>query len=172
MHNKNHMNNETHEAKVPNPYAESDQYHCFGCDPRSPVGLRMQFTIAGEALRSTWEPRTELEGYPGVIHGGIQATLADEMGGWFLHALRGTAGVTRDLTIEYSAPALTEKGPFHLEATAREETEKEVTLTVTIHGSEGSLFSTATVRYAKFSEAVARRRLSFPGAEAFRPVGR
>ncbi len=153
---------------VPNPYADSERYHCFGCDPRSSVGLRMSFTVEGEALHSTWEPRQELEGYPGVIHGGIQATLADEMGGWFLHALRGTAGVTRDLSIVYSAPANTENGPFHLVAVASEESEKEVTMTVTISGADGTLFSTATVRYAKFSEAVARRRLNFPGGEAFR----
>lgn len=145
-----------------------EQYHCFGCDPSSPVGLRMSFFVEGETLRCHWHPRPELEGYPGVIHGGIQATLADEIGGWFIHSHRGTAGVTKDLQITYHSPAHADAGPFELTAQMVDETEKEITMGVTIHGCEGTLLSTATITYAKFSEHVARKRLGFPGAESFR----
>jgi uncharacterized protein (TIGR00369 family) len=128
----------------------------------------MSFFVEGETLRCQWHPRTELEGYPGVIHGGIQATLADEIGGWFIHSHRGTAGVTKDLQITYHSPARADLGPFELTAKMTREAEKEITMEVTIHGSEGTLFSTATITYAKFSELVARKRLGFPGGDCFR----
>lgn len=156
--------------RVPNPYAGHDSYHCFGCDPDSPVGLRLAFFLDGDVVRSSWQPRAELEGYPGVIHGGIQATLADEIGAWYIHAVLGTAGVTKELSIQYHASATSADSPFALAARAVEGSPKHTVVEVEIRGASGTLFSTATVHYAVFSEAVARKRLLFPGREAFQPV--
>lgn len=158
------------EEQIPNPYEGHDRYHCFGCDPHSPVGLRLTFLRDGDVLRSRWTPRSELEGYPGVIHGGIQATLADEVGGWFIHVMKGTAGMTRDLHIEYHRPAATDDAPFTIEARETSSDAKSCTLEIELRGASGALFSTTTCTYAVFSEAVARKRLSFPGREAFQPA--
>ncbi len=155
--------------EVRNPYAGMSDYNCFGCDPGNPAGLRLRFVLEGDRLTSEWTPRKELEGYPGVIHGGIQATLADEIGGWYVHAVRGTAGMTRDLQITYHQPALAGDGPFRLEATEVDGDNRNAVIAVTISGAGGTVFSTARVTYAVFSEAVAKKRLSFPGKEAFLP---
>lgn len=155
---------------VPNPYVGHDAYHCFGCDPDNSAGLRLKFTTDGETVWSSWDPRVELEGYPGVIHGGIQATLADEIGGWWIHAVRGTAGMTRELHTTYHRPAQSTDGPFQLTARLAEESGRNVTIEVTIAGAGGTVFTTARCVYAVFPEEVARKRLSFPGAEAFRAV--
>ncbi|MFW5693845.1 MAG: PaaI family thioesterase [Alkalispirochaeta sp.] len=155
--------------RVPNPYVGHEGYHCFGCDPHNFAGLQLSFTKEGETLQSSWEPRPEHEGYPGVIHGGIQATLADEIGGWLIHVVKGTAGMTRDLQISYHHPARAADGPFQISARVVEETRKDVLIEVTIHGADGRHFSTARCTYAVFTPEVARRRLHFPGAEAFQP---
>ena len=155
--------------RVSNPYVGHDGYHCFGCDPDNRSGLRLEFFVEGEVLKSTWEPRSELEGYPGVIHGGIQATLADEIGGWHLHAVRGQAGMTKDLQITYHKPARTTDGPFFLEAREIEASRRTVTIEIELRGTSGTVFSTTRCVYVVFSEEVARKRLSFPGKEAFLP---
>lgn len=157
--------------KVRNPYAGMVEYNCFGCDPDNAAGLRLEFFLDGETVTSRWNPRKELEGYPGVIHGGIQATLADEIGGWYVHAVLGTAGMTRDLHITYHQPASAADGPFHLEARADQEASdaRNAVIDVKISGAGGTLFSTSRVTYAVFSEGVAKRRLNFPGREAFLP---
>lgn len=157
------------EQRIPNPYDGHDEYHCFGCDPHSPVGLRLTFFRDGDVLRSRWTPRAELEGYPGVIHGGIQATLADEIGGWYIHVVRGTAGMTRHLSVTYHTPADTADAPFVLEARETEGTEKRAVIEVELRGASGTLFSTTRCEYAVFSEAVAMKRLHFPGSAAFQP---
>ncbi len=154
---------------VRNPYAGMDEYNCFGCDPHNTAGLRLEFFLEGDAVTSLWTPRRELEGYPGVIHGGIQATLADEIGGWYVHVVLGTAGMTRNLEITYHEPARSEDAPFRLVARADEAAGngRNVVIDVTISGAGGTLFSTSRVTYAVFSEGVAKKRLHFPGRDAF-----
>ena len=93
-----------------------EDYNCFGCDPDNPIGLRLQFQLDGDEVTARWEPHPNMQGYPAVIHGGIQATLADEIGGWYVMAMLGTAGVTRSLEIQYEQPARAAEGPFLLRA--------------------------------------------------------
>ncbi|MFW5683978.1 MAG: PaaI family thioesterase [Spirochaetota bacterium] len=154
---------------VRNPFVGIDGYQCFGCDPDNPIGLRLDFHRSGDSVSATWTPRRELEGYPGVVHGGIQATLADELGGWYVYAVLGTAGVTRDLAITYEKSARVEDGPFTVTARGIERSAKEAVIEVEITNVSGDRCAVARVHYALFSEAVARKRLYFPGAEAFRP---
>lgn len=156
---------------IPNPYAGSNDYLCFGCSPHNPIGLQLNFFLDGRRVTSEWQPRADLEGYPGVTHGGVLATLCDEVAAWYLHAVLGTAGMTRELQIRYHLPARAADAPFHIEAHAVEEGQKSAVIEVSVGGSSGTLFCTAQCSFAVFSEAVARRRLRFPGREAFQPQG-
>ena len=155
--------------EVPNPFVGNDEYQCFGCDPHNPIGLRLKFERDGEVVRTTWEPRKDLEGYPGVIHGGILATLADEIAGWYGLAVLGKAGVTKSLSIEYQTPARSADGPFTIIATCPESDQKRATIAAEVQNASGATCATASVVYALFSDALARKRLAFPGPEAFRP---
>jgi uncharacterized protein (TIGR00369 family) len=155
--------------KVNNPFVGIDGYQCFGCDPGNDIGLQLEFVKRGEKVEAIWKPDPRLQGYPGVVHGGIQATLADEIGGWFIYAVVGTAGVTRRLEVEYHASANVADGPFAVTAEADSITRKEARVRITIANGEGSVCATAVATYALFSEAVARKRLFFPGSEAFLP---
>ena len=38
-----------------------DGYRCFGCDPRSEQGLRMEFYEDGDRIVSRWKPRPEFQ---------------------------------------------------------------------------------------------------------------
>ena len=153
--------------KVRNPYVGNNEYHCFACDPNHTSGLRLEFFIEGDVVVSHWQPTAGFEGYPGVVHGGIQATLADEIAGWYLHAVAGVAGVTKEINVKYHAPARTKDGPFRIEARAKAFETRRADIAVSITGNGGKLLTTAECRYAIFSDAVARKRLHFPGIEAF-----
>lgn len=155
--------------RVPNPFIGHDEYHCFGCDPDNTAGLGLEFTREDDRVVSTWAPKPEHEGYPGVIHGGILSTVADEIGGWFTLAVLEKAGVTRELTSRYLHPARAEDGPFTVTAFAEEVTKKLARIGVEITNRDGVLCTKSRADYALFSEAVARKRLSYPGPEAFRP---
>ena len=56
----------------------SDYQQCFVCGQRNPYGLQMLFRQEGETVVSDFRPKAEHQGFPGVIHGGIIASVLDE----------------------------------------------------------------------------------------------
>ena len=70
-------------------------YRCFGCDPHSERGLRMEFYEDGDEIVSVWHPRPEFQGWVDTLHGGIQATLADEISSWVVFRKYQTSGASR-----------------------------------------------------------------------------
>jgi len=89
--------------KIKNVFAKED-YYCFGCSPRNPIGLQLEFYETEEGLESIWEPKKHYEGYPGIIHGGIQSVLLDEVTAWTLYIKAKTSGVTSRLNMKYKKP--------------------------------------------------------------------
>ena len=156
---------------ITNPFVNHDEYNCFGCDPNNPIGLGLTFELQtkpdGEYVTATWEPREDLEGYPGVVHGGIQATLCDEVGAWYVYAVHGKAGVTKRLEIDYMTPARLSQGPLRLSAQLAESSPKNAVVAVTLSDSAGAVCARARVEYAVFGDEVGRRRFGYPGREAF-----
>jgi uncharacterized protein (TIGR00369 family) len=55
---------------------------CFVCGLENPAGLRLAFYETGPTeVVTTYTPSAKFQGYPGVLHGGIVASLLDEAGG-------------------------------------------------------------------------------------------
>ena len=55
------------------------QSSCFVCGSENPRGLHLRFerTESGE-MTANWTPDAELEGFRGIIHGGMITTVLDE----------------------------------------------------------------------------------------------
>lgn len=65
---------------------DSPENGCFGCSPHNPGGLRLRWTRTGPgAVEGRYVVPRRYEGAPGVVHGGIQATLLDETLGQAAH---------------------------------------------------------------------------------------
>ncbi len=66
------------------PFDQSDpDNHCFGCGPGNERGLRMRFVRTGPGtVESEYIVPEHLCGAPQVVHGGIQATMLDEVLGY------------------------------------------------------------------------------------------
>jgi acyl-coenzyme A thioesterase PaaI-like protein len=56
----------------------TDYQRCFACGQQNPYGLKMLFQLDKQTVLSDFRPREEHQGFPGVIHGGIIATVFDE----------------------------------------------------------------------------------------------
>jgi len=55
---------------------------CFVCGLENPAGLRLVFyETSHDEVMATYNPPDHFQGYPGVLHGGIVASLLDEAGG-------------------------------------------------------------------------------------------
>jgi acyl-coenzyme A thioesterase PaaI-like protein len=67
---------------------------CYGCSPDHPTGMRLTFAREGDAIVTTFTPGEGHQGPPGIMHGGLVTTLADEIADWTLLGLRERMGFT------------------------------------------------------------------------------
>ena len=56
-----------------------DMDACFACGRENPHGLRLEFRFEGDEYVTEFTPRDEHQGWAGIIHGGLTATLLDEV---------------------------------------------------------------------------------------------
>ena len=56
----------------------TDYQRCFACGQRNPFGLQLLFRQEEGSIVADFQPREEHQGFPGVIHGGIVASVLDE----------------------------------------------------------------------------------------------
>ncbi len=96
-------NNEQVFRKIRNPFTIHKGFNCFGCSPpdNPPIGLQLNFIDHGDFITANWQPQTNYQGYHNLLHGGIQATLLDEIASWFVNVKLKTAGVTSKIEIKY-----------------------------------------------------------------------
>jgi acyl-coenzyme A thioesterase PaaI-like protein len=153
--------------KLNNPFARKEDYNCFGCDPRNPTGLALEFYEDGDELVTFWKPGASYQGYNMVLHGGIQATLHDEIASWTVFVKGGTAGFTRSLSVEYLQPAYTNDTQITVRAGLSSLEEKSAKIESVLYDSQGKACSRAVADYAIFPQKLALRKFGFPGREAF-----
>jgi len=55
---------------------------CFVCGESNPVGLKLRFETDGRIVQAHFRPRVEHVGFKQTIHGGLIATLLDEVMVW------------------------------------------------------------------------------------------
>lgn len=132
---------------IQNPFSEREGYHCFGCSPDNPIGLKLQFREDGDEIVAVWEPDEHYQGWNNVLHGGIQASLLDETGSWFVFAHLNKGCVTSHLDIKYRSPVPTNQGPLSLRARLKQAHSRVVDIEVSLFGPDGKLCSGGIISY-------------------------
>lgn len=77
---------------------------CFGCGKDNPRGLGLRFDETEDGVEVLYSVDEDFGGAPGVVHGGIQATLLDEALCMAAYAKEDTPVVTGELTVRYEHP--------------------------------------------------------------------
>ena len=94
--------------RIINPWiGKTERYNCFGCCPGNPRGVRMRFYWDGEQVVSVWRADPNFVSWIDTLHGGIQATLLDEICGWVVFYQLQTSGVTAKMEMRYRKPVST-----------------------------------------------------------------
>ncbi len=140
-----------------NVFAKED-YHCFACSPSNPIGLRLRFYEEGAYVKTEWKPEKEYEGYPGAIHGGIQATLLDEVAAWTVYIKARTSGVTSRLNVKYKKTLSSKQTLVKAEAKIIEIKRNLCFIEARLLNEEGEVCTEAEMVYFMFphEEAVAK----------------
>lgn len=73
---------------------------CFACGNQNPYGLHLKFEADGEKVKTTFIPKPEHQGYPGIMHGGLITTVMDEVMARCVNIL-GLHGVTARMELRF-----------------------------------------------------------------------
>ena len=76
---------------------------CFACGHSNPIGLKLAFELDGDEYVTTFEVRPEHQGWAGIVHGGLLATVLDEAMARLLWEKRINA-ITGRLEVRYHKP--------------------------------------------------------------------
>ncbi len=153
--------------KIVNPFKDFEGYNCIGCSPSNPNGLKMSFFEEGDEIVSFWEPDDKFAGYDFILHGGIQATLMDEIASWVVFVKLGTGGFTSRLNVCYKSSVFTNKGKITLRASLREMRKNIAHISVSLFDSDDKLCSEAIAEYFTLPEKIARKKMNYPGIDSF-----
>ena len=156
--------------KIRNPWKDPKnrgEYNCFGCSPYNNSGLQLEFWEDGEDIITKWDPCKSYEGWLGVLHGGIQATLLDEIGGWVTMLKLKTTGVTSEMSVQYLKPVKVSSGAVTVRGRIDSVEGRIAKISASLYNCEREECATATLSYFVFPENVAQRRYFYPGIEAF-----
>ena len=132
------------------PFSFVDDGGCFGCSPSNPAGLQLEFRRRGQLIVAECVIAERFHGAPGIAHGGIIATLLDEISCAAAVAVRSAHVVTGELTVRYRRPCPVE-APVALSARVTAEHPRYLTIEAELRRkdellarSTGKFFFTAT----------------------------
>lgn len=120
---------------------------CFVCGVRNSAGLHLRFDTDGTWIRTRFTPGAELNGFVGVVHGGILATVLDEIMSWACAVRTRRFGYCAELNVRFLAPART-NDPLQGAARLVENKRDRLYLTESeLRNSAQQLVATATGKY-------------------------
>ncbi len=84
-------------------FLASRDHNCFGCGNRNPHGLKLHFTKKNNMISGKFNSSKLFEGFPNILHGGIQSTILDEAMNW-LFFIEGIFVVTTKIELKFRLP--------------------------------------------------------------------
>jgi uncharacterized protein (TIGR00369 family) len=79
-------------------------HSCFVCGESNPLGLQLRFHTDGSIVRTEFVPRPEHVGFKHTVHGGIIATLLDEIMVWACAVQTKQFSYCAELTVRFQQP--------------------------------------------------------------------
>jgi len=153
--------------KINNPFVRQEGYNCFGCSPDNHNGLRLKFEEDGEYLVAQWLPEPQFQGWNNTLHGGIQATLLDELASWLVFVKLRTSGVTSRMEVKLRIPVPTNQGTLFLKGKLREMKRNIAVIDTWLYNHDMVLCTEGVMYYYTFPEDLAREKYWYPGNKAF-----
>ena len=77
---------------------------CFVCGSRNPIGLNLRFRTDGRVLTTELTLKPEHCGFVTVVHGGVLATVLDEIMVWACAVQAKQFSYCAEMTVRYASP--------------------------------------------------------------------
>ena len=95
-----------HAHSVQSLWSEIEGYNCFGCSPNNRIGIGLNFQEHESGVSAPFNLSHSYSSYPAVVHGGIVATVLDEIMGNALVIKARRLCFTVSLSLRYLSPVM------------------------------------------------------------------
>src|SRR5882672_11297965 len=79
-------------------------HSCFVCGESNPLGLKLRFHTDGRVVTTRFTPHAEHIGFKGVVHGGLIATVLDEIMVWACAVQTKKFAFCAELNVRFVTP--------------------------------------------------------------------
>jgi len=138
------------------PMHLEDNNMCYACGKENEKGLHLTFSFFEEEKRieTTFLPSDHYQGWKGVVHGGIMATVMDEAMAKLVHRL-GYQAVTASLDVRYKDVAKTME-PFTVRAEVTKHTKRLIFTRAIARREDGRIVAEAHAKLMLYSNGVVK----------------
>ncbi len=151
--------------KIINPWLNKAGYNCVCCSPNNPRGLHLEFWEDGDDIVTQWHPDRDYQGWIDTLHGGIQAMLMDEVGGWVVTRKLQTTGVTSRMEVQYLKPISTNETVLTIRGHIARQMRNVAFIDTQIEDSSGTVCTRSTLVYFCASRQKAEETMGFTGCD-------
>jgi len=129
---------------------------CFGCGPANEQGLQLRFRLLDDGrVATTVQVPAEMCGVEGVVHGGIQATILDEVSGVAaqLALPQGSSTnpcVTAELALRFRR-MVSQRTPVTAVARATGRSGRSISVEAAIVDEDGAELTTSSSRWVQMA---------------------
>jgi acyl-coenzyme A thioesterase PaaI-like protein len=130
---------------------------CFGCSPTNPISLKLEFYSDPESqkLYSFFTPTSQYVSWGNITHGGISATVLDEMSAWVVIMTKKLMCVTSSFELKYYAPLVIDN-EYIITGQIASEKGRAVIVSSEIIDDSGKLYVSATTKLVTLSHTRAK----------------
>ena len=129
---------------------------CFVCGESNPAGLNLRFETDGRIVRTRFVPRAEHVGFRHTVHGGLIATLLDEIMVWACAVRTKRFAFCAELNVRYLRPVRPQDNLVATGELVSNRRDKLFEAGAELRNQEGATLVTATGKYLPIKQADVR----------------
>ena len=122
-------------------------HSCFVCGDANPIGLNLRFETDGHLVRTRFTPRPEHIGFKQVVHGGIIATVLDEIMVWACLAQTKRFTYCAEFTVRFRQPLRPGEDTLVTAELTANRRDKIFEAKAELKDGAGNILATATGKY-------------------------
>lgn len=134
-------------------------HSCFVCGEFNPLGLKIRFQTDGNTVQTRFLPRSEHIGFKQTVHGGITATILDEIMVWAIAVKTNRFAYCAELNVRYQQPARPDEELLAVAELVTNRRGKIYEAKAELKALSGQVIATATGKYLPVPEQDAQGML-------------
>ena len=120
---------------------------CFVCGEANPAGLNLRFETDGRLVQTRFVPRAEHVGFRQTVHGGLIATLLDEIMVWACAVQAKRFAFSAELNVRFLGPVRPNEEVVAISELVSNRRDKLFEARAELRDRSGRALATATGKY-------------------------